>query len=138
MGLWSLGHSSRLGIVEQEVSKVYDVDCRYAGREKGQVIVLDRECSSVWKSIPVTQPFRAREDQLPEPERRVGLRLELRVASADHIEQHHGPKVAEFSRATQCFNEMSTAVKAVGRGPVLNRLLAGEEDQPVRERVAKC
>src|SRR5439155_17069677 len=118
-------------VAAQEGSKVDDVHGRYAGRGKRQVIVLDRECSSVWKSIPVTEPFRAREDQLPEPRRRVGLRPELRIASADHIEQHHGPKVGQFSKATECFNETSTPVKAVGRGPVLDGLFAVEENKPI-------
>src|SRR5439155_13172975 len=123
-------------VAAQEGSKVDDVHGRYAGRGKRQVIVLDRKSTSAWKSIPITQPFRAREDQLPEPRRRVGLRPELRIASAHHIEQHHGPKVGQFSKATECFNETSTPVKAVGRGPVLDGLFAVEENKPVRKRVA--
>src|SRR5439155_14161263 len=118
-------------IAAQEGSKVDDVHGWHAGCEERQVVILNWERLTDWKGIAIIQTIRTFEDDIPEPGRGVGLRPELRIASADHIEQQHGLNVTQFSRATECFNEISTPVKAVGRGPVLDRLLAVEENKPM-------
>src|SRR5207249_626821 len=46
-------------VAAQEGSKVDDVHCRYAGRDKGQVVVLNGRRTSARKGVPIIHTVRA-------------------------------------------------------------------------------
>jgi len=69
----------------QEGSKVDDVHGGHAGCEERLVVIVNWERPAAWKGIPIIQTIRACEDDIPEPGRRVGLRPELWIVSAEHI-----------------------------------------------------
>ena len=118
------------GIVE-----VDDVDRRHAGAEERQVVVFDRRL--LVDELAPLQPLRRGPDVSVSQRVEFGSRMMPQIAVADHVDQHQRADVPERAVLLRRLDIVAAAVGViVVRVPVDDRLLAVEEQQLDRQRIA--